>query len=316
LASVITLGGGLLLALSDRALTGPALMSAIGVNLIASVAFAVVFSTLSSRLQERGLQEALGERVDQLSRSLFQEIAETNQAYLPVATYPPLDPVSGYGDQFNVDMTHSLEGTSFYAFRGPSPRYVVARLRCARRPPQQVRVVSMSPGDQRAIARRASDRQQWVRQQGKDLPTLERELRQELIRNIVVLFDYRRVCPVDLAYIEDTAVYRFEMFDDSMYLSWFHGPRSAAREMPESFRFGAESMLYRIMRQDLMRKFEIAPIHVRFNAGQDDEFLIAHLEELLGEPVTGDDLRRWREGYDAYVADFTEYLGDLYRRLD
>jgi hypothetical protein len=315
LASVVCLSAGLLLTLEDHTLTGATVASAIGVNLIASVAFAVVFSTLSNRIQERGLRETVSEQIGELSRTLFQEMAESNQAYLPLATYPPLDPLDGYGDQFNTDMTHSLESTGFYAFRGPSPRYVAARLRCSRRPPQQVRVVSMSPGDRRAIARRASDRRQWARQRGKDLPTLQRELREELVRNVVALFDYRHVCPVELAYIEDTAVYRFEMFDDSMYLSWFHGPQSAAHEMPESFRFGAESVVYRIMRQDLLRKFEIAPVSVRFTIDQDDDFLARHLEQLLAEPVTAADLRRWREEYDGYVADFVDYIQGLYRRL-
>jgi transcriptional regulator with XRE-family HTH domain len=181
---------------------------------------------------------AAGAVVDQFldaTAKLRGEIAATNLTYLPIATYSPVDPVNGYGDYFNIDMTRSLEKTSFYAFRGPSARYVAARLRRARSYPQEVRVAMLNPGDSAAISRRSSDRLQWLRSEGKTAADLERELHDELINTVVSLFDYRKICPVQLLYVEDTAVYRYEMFDDSVFVSWYHGPQSAGRRCRNLF---------------------------------------------------------------------------------
>ncbi|GAA4913090.1 hypothetical protein HD597_012385 [Nonomuraea thailandensis] len=308
LACVSTLVVGIVLVTRDETLTAGSVLSAIGLNLIASVVFAAIFTLLSTRVQERSLEQALGEQLQDFSARFNSELARANESFLPTDVYPPLDPVEGYGDKFNVDMTRSLGRTDFYAFRGPSARYVAARLRESQRIPQQVKVAMLRPGDRRSIARRASDRRFWARSRGKTPETLEAEVYDELVMSVISLFDYRHICPVDLLYTEDTAVYRFEMFDDAVYVSWFHGPQSSGREMPESMRFSANSFHYKTLRLDLIRRFEISTNKVTFDASQDDEFLMSHLTELIGKQVIAEDLSRWRQRYNAYVGDFVGYL--------
>jgi hypothetical protein len=295
----------------DHTLSTSVVLSSIGLNLIAGVLFAVIFTLLSTRVQERSIEQGIEEQLRDLSANLNNELAMWNRSFLPTETYPPLDPLNGYGDKFNIDMTRSLEGTDFYAFRGPSARYVAARLRESQRIPQQVRVAMLSPGDRRAIARRASDRRLWARSRGKSLQMLETDVHDELIMSVVSLFDYRHICPVDLLYTEDTAVYRFEMFDEAVYVSWFHGPHSSGREMPESMRFLADSFYYKTLRLDLMRRFEISPHKVTFDASQDDQFLVDHLRQVAGIEMTVNQLASWRERYREYVADFVVYLRSL-----
>ncbi|MFI7423124.1 hypothetical protein [Nonomuraea sp. NPDC049684] len=316
LSCAVTLLVAVLMVWFDPKLTTAAVLSSIGLNLIASVAFAVVFSVLSSQVQQRSMEENIGQHLDDLATGLRTEVASMHKGFMPTAVYPSFDPVDGtYGDAFNKDMTASLEATGFYAFCGPSARYVSARLTRSRHFPQQVRVAMLNPGDKLAISRRATDRTNWTRLAGKDNSTLSEELREELIMSTVALFDYRHICPVDLAYIEDTATYRFEIFDDAIYLSWYHGPQSISKEMPESLRFAAESFLYQLLRLDLMRRFEIVESRVRFEAGQDDAFLIAHLTDVLGSSVSAADLERWRRRYREYTADFAGYLDTVYAEL-
>lgn len=213
-------------------------------------------------------------------------------------------------------MTRSLEETRFYAFRGPSARYVAARLRESNHYPQQVKVAMLSPGDPRAIQRRAADRAPWGRSQGRDMQQLESDLRHELILSVVSLFDYRSFCPVDLLYVEDTAVYRYEMFDDSVYVSWYDSPRSRSLEMPESLRFPVGSFLYKTLRLDLIRRFDISSNKaVTFTPQQDDDFLAQHLSVVLGEPVNQSDLDTWRREHESYVEDFSDYLKSMYRDM-
>ncbi|MET8679585.1 hypothetical protein ABZW18_18935 [Streptomyces sp. NPDC004647] len=317
-ACLATLVVGIVFVNLDRSLTTREVLSALGLNLIASVIFAVIFSVLSTRIQEKSLQQSLKDTFTAFSSELTATVAQGNKEFLPIALYPPLDPKDGlYGDRFNVDMIRSLEETGFYAFRGPSARYVAARLRASNHYPQQVKVAMLSPGDPRAIGRRAADRVYWERFAGKDIQELESDLRHELIISVVSLFDYRRFCPVNLLYIEDTAVYRYEMFDDSVYISWYHGAQSQAKEMPESLRFSANSFLYKTLRLDLTRSFDMSSNNnkVTFTPEHNDDYLAQHLAGVLGEPVNQSDIDRWRQDYQSYVEDFSNYMKSVYRDI-
>ncbi|MDT9691434.1 hypothetical protein Q5762_24435 [Streptomyces sp. P9(2023)] len=317
LACLAALTVGLAMAWFDDGLTARAIMSAVGLNLVASVIFAVIFTLLSQRIQERSLDATLKEGLAEFSTNVTAELAKGRREYLPQALYPPVEPAGGsYGDRFNIDMTRSLEQTGSYAFRGPSARYVAARLRRSSHYPHQVTVAMLSPGDSRAVARRAADRRHWTRFAGQTAEELEEGLRRELVLSVVSLFDYRRYCPINLLYTEDTAVYRYEMFDDSVYISWYHGDSSEAREMPETIRFGRESFMYRTLQLDLWRRFDISSSTVTFTATHDDEDLKTHLGSVIGRPVTDADLRRWRAEYETYVHDFTLYLDTVYEHVD
>ncbi|MFI6848742.1 hypothetical protein OG535_22440 [Kitasatospora sp. NBC_00085] len=316
LACLVALFAGFLLMKADPGLTTRQILSNLGLSLIGSVLFALIFTAFSTRIQEKSLQESLKESFAELSGELTATVAQGNKDYLPIALYPALNPSDGrYGNRFNIDMTRSLEATGFYAFRGPSARYVAARLRASNQYPQQVKVAMLNPSDSRAIQRRAADRVHWDRFSDRELQQLETELRHELIVSIVSLFDYRRFCPVELLHVEDTAVYRYEMFDDSVYISWYHGPQSQAKEMPESLRFTANSFLYKTLRLELTRRFEISSSRVTFTPDQDDEFLARHLATVLGQPVDQSDIDQWRQDYQRLVGDFPDYLGSVYREI-
>lgn len=316
LACLTVLLVGVLLTYQDGHLSRDAVFSSIGLNLIAAVIFAVVFSVLSNRLQDRSIEENLEEGLEDLQRRLTAALAANNQAFLPSATYPALDPGANFGDAYNRDLTTSLESSSTFAFQGPSARFVAARLLKARHYPQQIKVVMLDPSNRKAIARRAADRTHWPNLQGRSPGALEAELCEELIINITSLFDCRRICPVELLYHGDTAVYRYAMCDDAVYLSWYHGPQSAGREMPESYRFGVTSFWYRALRLDLLRKFEVSDRVVRFEPTDDDEVLRAHLTELLNRTVELEDLSRWRALHAKQTGGFSAYLDDLYGRMN
>ncbi|MFF0434234.1 hypothetical protein ACFYU9_18645 [Streptomyces sp. NPDC004327] len=316
LACLAALLVGFGMAWFDDQLTARAVLSAIGLNLVASVIFAVLFSLLSQRIQERATDQTLKEGLDRFSVSVTAELSKGREEFLPMAVYPAVEPTpgDGFGDRFNIDMTHSLERTGFYAFRGPSARYVAARLRRARHFPHQVTVAMLSPGDARSITRRAADRRRWATSAGQTAEQLEEALRLELIQSVVSLFDYRRYCPVSLLYTEDPSVYRYEMFDDSVYISWYHSDASEAKEMPETIRFGKDAFVYRVFQLDLARRFGISSQTVTFTATDDEEVLKRHLAGVTGAPVDDADLARWRAGHEAYVAGFVGFLDGLYAR--
>jgi len=86
-------------------------------------------------------------------------------------------------------------------------------------------------------------------------------------------------------------------------------------EMPESYQFSKESFVYSTLRLDLMRKFEMLPNKILFEAGQTDRFLIDHFQELTDRRVTFEDVGRWRARQQEDNANFVHYLDQIYREL-
>ncbi|GAB3002068.1 hypothetical protein [Saccharothrix stipae] len=295
----------------DDALTATQIYSAVGLNVIASVVFALVFATLANWTQDRHLRDTLTEGMEEVADRFERNMARTNRLFLPSKHYDALNPTDGFGDPYNEDMTLDLQKSGFFAFYGPNARFVAARLLTSRHRLQQIRIAMINPGNRKAVSRSASDRMSTPRFRGRTIAQIEQELENELLMNLVSLFDCRWLCPVEILYNEDTAVYRYVMLDESVYVSWYHSPQSTQMELPESYRFGRDSFLYSTFRMELMRKFEISHHKVVFEATDDDTKLTTHLRTLTGREITAADLARWRSEQEQDSAAFRHYLGTL-----
>jgi hypothetical protein len=310
LACAIVLLIGIVLVNQDEEMTFGVVASAVGLNLIASVLFALIFVVLTNWVQDRNIHESISEGFSDLTELLDRNAAKANRLFMPSKRYEALNPVgNNFGDAYNLDITRDLEDSGTFAFDGPSARYVAVRLHAAKHHPHQVRIAMISPANQRAISRRAADRRSWPSCQGIPVEQIERELADELFMNIVSLFDCRHLCPIEILYYNHTAVYRHVLLDQAVYVSWYH---SQQMEMPDSYRFGKESFIYSAFRMDLMRKFEMSTDKVVFDASHDDDVLVAHLQRLTGRLITSADVDRWRTEPHDDVESFQSFLVGLY----
>lgn len=128
---------------------------------------------------------------------------------------------------------------------------------------------------------------------------------------IVSLFDFRTSCPVHIVYTNDTVVYRMELTDNAVFFSWYHGPQSAGKEMPESVQFSSESMCYLVLREEMTRRFEVSERKVSFESRHADVDLLAHLTTLTGKRFDAGDLTKMRASYDVYGKSLREFLRTL-----
>lgn len=300
---------GILLTIQNRNLTRDDMLSAVGLNIISSVIFAIIFVTLSSRVQGRDLEENISELFNEHSDRLLDRISESNRAYYPSVQYPPS---KDFNEIFNRDLTNSLEQTNFYFFRGPSPRYLPARIEASKRGPSRVHVAMLDPKSSKALTRRAADRRQRPDSRTKTVDELVHELREELLMSIVALFDCRHKCPIQIIYTLDTAVTRAELSEDSIYISWYHSPTSPGTVFPETLRFPAGSILYETLKLDMTRQFEIFDEGVTFDSSQGDDYLVEHLCKVTGNNVRDESLVQWRSTYRAFIQRFETMLRDLY----
>jgi hypothetical protein len=218
LASAVILGIGVALAFADRDLGSREIASAIGLNLIASVLFALIFSYISGNIQERLLLERIEGLIGETSQELLGKLAGYQAHYMPAATY-------GAGEQwhraYNDDVTTSLLGSALYAFRGTSAKYVASRLRRAPRGTiRHVDIVMLDPRSDRVLQARAAIKQDQT-STSKEVPELAEDIKNEILMSVVALFNCRHSYRLKIAFVADVAATRIELFDDAAYISWY-----------------------------------------------------------------------------------------------
>ncbi|WP_045746956.1 hypothetical protein [Actinoplanes rectilineatus] len=309
-ATLIVLAGGVALAMLDKKAGADVILSALGVNLVASALFALIFSLIAGRIQDAILQQNFREGIDEIAEKVVDKIEQLNQLFLPDATYPAINPVpDDFGVRYNRDLTENLTRSSVCYFRGTSAWFVSMRLRESVHRPQTVRIAILDPGDEQALNRRVADRvARQPDRRGDALDDGRRSLVDEILMSVVALFDCRKSIPVEIVYDGDSSVHRYEIYSDALYLSWFHGPQSAESELPQSYRFGPESFIYKTLDLDFSRRFESSPKRYRFDGGVDDDFLPRHLTELTGVEVSTDKISALREGYAEQIKNFRHFL--------
>ncbi|WP_139128634.1 hypothetical protein [Micromonospora humi] len=304
LAGLVTIVGGAVLAGRDGTLTLDELLSAIGLNLIASVIFAVTFFLLSTRVQEQILLDVVREHNSELRGELVRTMGGHYDRFLPVAVYPPSDE---FNPRFNEAISNSLASTNLYAFRGVSAKYVAARLRRSPHTPQQVKIAMLDPRATKAVWRAASDRQRREAPNPVDEELFHR-IEDEVLMSIVALFDCRHICPIDIALSAATGTTRIEIFDDFVYGSWYRHPEAEEFNFPETFCFRAGSFFYEYQRLELFRRLEIAEEKISFDSGTPEGELLSTLGSVARREVSTEDVAGWREKYAIYMGSFAEHL--------
>lgn len=304
LACVVSVGIGIFLVTRDKTLKSDQVLSAIGLELIASVIFAVIFALLSSRVRDRILYDALMEHANTMSAQVLERLANSD-SHLPIATYPA---GNSYDPHFNRAITASLNGSHLYAFRGTSAKYVPSRLKAVHNRPEELRVVMIDPNSTLALRRRAADRQRYPEERSHSVDALVNELKDEILMAVVALFDIREICNLDIAYTVETAVTRLELFDDSVFITWYQGQHSTEAKFPETLQFRAGSFLYEVQRLDMIRRFDIAEKKVSFNSSHNERYLVEHLATLIGSAVSPEEITRWRDMYASFSAPFDSAL--------
>lgn len=237
------------------------------------------------------------------ARHIFARPSAPPSRYAPTHSY---DASSTFDRSFNRDLSTDLGDSHTYTFRGISAKYVPARLLHRGSGLDIVRVMMLDPGAHEAIRLRAVDRKQNPKYRNADVATLASTLREEILRSLVGLFDARALCTIDIALIASTAVDRVELFDSSVYVSLYHGPRSLCQSFPETMRYTRDTVAYGHHRLDCLRQFDLARHRLQFRPEADD----AELRPLLahtGVDVATTDIAILREA-DAFSRAFLAEL--------
>src|SRR6266852_4328467 len=120
-----------------------------------AVIFAVVFSVISTRIQEKIQSDNLAEQHKALSDQLLKTIVAQNLTYMPISIFRES---SSFNHELNQAISKSLEAATLYFFRGASARFIPIRLQCAGHLPQQVKILMLDVKSDKMVRRGAFDR--------------------------------------------------------------------------------------------------------------------------------------------------------------
>ncbi|MBA9004998.1 hypothetical protein [Thermomonospora cellulosilytica] len=312
LASLVLAVGGVSLAVLDGDLSRGEAFSAIGLNLVASVIFALFYTTISGNIQERMLMEQIEGTIGSVSQELLGKLAGYEAHYMPAATY---DAGTQFSEEYNDAVSQSLATTTSYMFRGTSAKYVPPRLHLAPRGRlRRVSILMLDPRAKAAIEARAAIKRDQTNST-KTVTELAREVTDEILMSVVALFDCRHFCESEIAFTRDVAATRIELFDDAVYISWYQGPDSAKKPIPESLKFARGTFPYEVHAQEAHLRFrqtDDPPLKISSHTSEAD--LLQHLTKLAGRTVTRDDVTNWRQEHARLVHEFTNFLANRSNR--
>jgi hypothetical protein len=307
LASIVVALVGVSLLFWDKSVTLDRGLSTIGLGLISAALSALLISGINTRVQERILLEKIGDEFSTLATRITDNAAELNN-YVPIGQYAATE---DFNPNFNRAITNALETSSLYYFRGTTAKYVPARLQRAAqvaRVPNQVKVVMLDVKAVKAVRRKAGDLKKRHSTGEMSTEVLMDQIIDETLMSLVALFDCRHLCSIEIGLNPASGLTRVELFDSSVFISWYANPAVARLYFPETMKFKAESYMHEYQRLELLRRVEICDHKVTFDSNQEEDDILDILTNIAARRVTRDEVEAWRVSYDQMIESFLDQL--------
>jgi hypothetical protein len=281
---------------------------AVASSLIASVCFAVIYNQLANREFLELVKSEMSNDSKLLSQAVIEHIQRNHLAHNPSTVYgATITP----DNSFNIDMAEDLRTSSFYFVKTTSAKYVSARVKHSKHSLMLIKLLIFDPCDPPSVKLRARDRSTNPGYVGRTLDELCEDIKWEIYASVIALFDVRYLCPIEIAYGQNTSVVRAEIFDNALYLSFYHSDNASIANFPVAFRYVKGSINYNIYYLSSQREFEASVKRVTFDSKSDETVLRRHLSEL-GMPNPDDEtINRIRRDYEKFSNEFGSQLSRL-----
>lgn len=260
--------------------TSRGLLVAVGTGALVSALVTFAQTLLTATASRRVLVDSLVIESRKVLEELSAEYRSLNTEFFPTNVFEPS--VERDPELTRLIMT-DLRTSRQYLFLGFSARYASARLLLSDSWEREVRVVMADPKDCGSMGGRA----RWLlryAEPGGDYEQTLAGLQDEIAVGLVGLYVARSRCTrIDVTVIGNPPLDRFEIFDDSVWVTLFSDPAAVGVAHPRMLRFARASFLYAMQRSEL----------IRICNGRAGQHLVMHpdttLEEFLTlfEQVTG-----------------------------
>jgi hypothetical protein len=283
-------------------------LSGLGINLVASALFATVFAVLVDQEHSSVVAQQFDERFAEHSARLMEALTKLNSDYLPSAVHAP---AASFDPVLNKKIIDDLNRSSFYYFRGPSAKYIAARLRGLRRRPDLVRIYLPGPRATPSISFDIANRSR-TGDASADASALTQRFRDDLLSSLLGLFDCRAYGRIEVHLCDDTLVARYEVTEQHMYISWYTSlDNLRGGKFPETTVFPRSSLHHQAMMIDMERRADLASDSIVITPDLSRKEFIEKLEVIFGSSWPEADLVEITRRYWAARAGFLEFLNQL-----
>lgn len=307
LAIVVCLAVGTYLTIADRTSSLATKFSGLGINLIAAAVFSTIFALLVERENRSVVENQLDEHFAAHTSDILAAISRLN-AYLPAQVYQP---ARAYDPIFNKDLMNDLNHSSYYYFRGPSAKYVAARLKALRRRPDLVRVYVPGPESTASIKFDIANRSRTDRA-SPDVPAYYQRFRDDLFTAVIALFDCRAYGRIEVLFCDDALVARYEVSEQHLYISWYTSFENTSDCIfPETTEFLRSSLQYQATMVDMERRASFASSSLLISPDLDMNEFKAQLASIFGPTYDYDRITDIAQEYWDSRSPFLAFLDSL-----
>ena len=278
---------------------GSQITFAVGTGLLAAIVFTLVQTATVATAANRVLVEALSNQTRITLRALFDESRSINAMYLPTHIF---EGSSRPDPAFNRQLTRDLASSQIFLFRGLSARHSAVRLLAASSGHWEFRAVIADPRAHESLHERV--RYLTYTDPHRRFDDIYDEIKQQVRYGLVGLYLARLRCSgIFLSVTKSPSLDRFEIFDDSVWVTLFSDASRPASTYPRALRFGRSSFVYTMQRRDFQRATADAPTHVIEPSTTEAEF-VDLFERLTGDRLTFVQLAKLQEDFNVFRRSF------------
>lgn len=285
------------------------LLTSIATSLLASLVFTVLYSFVVERARSQLESRARSLEIAEMTDTIAEEVSKSAQkisehverrisslleeeATRLVNSWPELlpkdyfPPTEQSDPRFLEQLGNAVRHTQHYIFRGATARYTPsfllkygpAYLNCS--------ILILDPRAETAIQTHALHRS-VMRDKGRPLHDYEEEIRQEIYRAIVHLFELRQRFRIEVRTCNDNLFYRSEIVDDGAFVSFYVGDKKALHPPSYFYTKTNGGFYYGAFRKDFEQSWRTAQERIVMSVDMKQDALEAFLIKLrAGDQIT------------------------------
>lgn len=292
------------LTMSGHIPAGPVrnLVIAIGTGTLVSALVTTAQTVLTASASRRVLVDALVDESRLAMRELTDEYRSTNSEFFPTHVF---EQTAEPDPAFNKLMMADLLNTRQYLFRGFSARHAAARLLLTSLLERELRVVIADPRDRNSINSRARYLLRQPHTEGS-YTEIQARLYEDICTGLVGLYVARGRCTrIDVTVTSNPPADRFELFDDSIWVTLFSDASGTCTPYPRTLRFLRNSFIYNMQHSEFMRICSSrTALHVCLYPDTDRDEFIALFEKITGRRLSVKRLEALEEAFHVFQRDF------------
>ncbi|MET8277964.1 hypothetical protein [Micromonospora sp. NPDC005174] len=267
-------------------------LSTVGGGILSAALFGAFVTLFINRESKHVMESSLQSLFEQQQKDVLDLVSTTSKVHLPAKEYPP---TGSFDEVFTTDLINDMRVSSSFQFRGSSAKWVAPYVNYCRKSFAEIQVLMLNPVNTAALRQRAADRLLIPSNTGRTLDAVVEELRNEVTRTIVALFDLRHTSKVCVS-LDGTlvSVVRLERTDDAIYVALYHARPGSSAVNPTTYRYVRGAIAFETYSLEVARQLEIAQQRVTFERGQDDADLVKIFKGLGLDEIGGTEIAALR----------------------